>query len=327
VNAPRQSAFAENDELSRLNALSTSPYSPETPRKNRIVNIFMSIASLRGKGQFVTPHLHGGSDRAKVQWEYERADEFWQVVRDFVTPAVLRDKDVLDIGCGWGGKAISYAETTGLNTITGFDLPGVFDAGVPASFARERGVENCSFIVGRAETMPFPDESFDILIMDDVLEHVADPEEVLGQCYRLLRSGGLLIARFPSIRMLTAHHFDRAIRFPGLHYLLPMRTWAAGLNHFLLHNRRGVTFEPFSRVVSTRYRGAITENLNGLDFAAFSGVAGRSSLRIKSIGLAAYPRAKFGSAAPVLHPVYELLRRLPVLRELLSRSIVLVATK
>jgi ubiquinone/menaquinone biosynthesis C-methylase UbiE len=320
----RRQSTASEDELRTLDARRTSPYAPEAPRKSVIVNAFMTVARISGKGQLVTPHLHGGSNRAKVQWEYERADEFWQVVRDFITPAVLRDKDVLDVGCGWGGKAIRYAETTGLKTITGFDLPGVFDVDVPASFARERGVENAFFTVARGERMPFPDESFDVVIMDDVLEHVADPMEVLGECCRLLRSGGLLIARFPSIRMLKAHHFDRAIGFPGLHYLLPMRTWAAGLNHFLLHNRHGVAFEPFSRVVSTMYRRAVTENLNGLDFKTFSDVARRSGLRVQSLGLAGYPREKFGGAAPVLHPVYELARRVPFLRESLSRSIVFV---
>lgn len=325
--ARRRSAAAEADELRRLEARSTSPYAAESPRKSLIVNAFMAMARLGGRGRLVTPHLHGGSDRAKVQWEYERADEFWQVVSDFITPAVLRDKDVLDVGCGWGGKAIRYAETTGLKTITGFDLPGVFDVDVPAGFARERSVENCFFTVARGERMPFPDQSFDIVIMDDVLEHVADPMEVLAECRRLLRSAGLLIARFPSIRMLKAHHFDRAIRFPGLHYLLPMRTWAAGLNHFLLHNRRGVAFEPFSRVVSTSYRRAVTENLNGLDFETFSDVARESGLRVESLGLAGYPREKFGSAAPVLHPAYELARRVPLLREPLSRSIVFVGAK
>lgn len=315
------------EELRRLEALSTSPYPPEAPRKSLIVNAFMAAARLRREGQFVTPHLHGGSDRAKVEWEYERADEFWDIVRDYISPSVLRDKDVLDVGCGWGGKAIRYAETTGLKTITGFDLPGVFDVDAPTGFARERGVENCFFTVARGERMPFPDEAFDVVIMDDVLEHVADPPEVLAECGRLLRSGGLLIARFPSIRMLKAHHFDRAIRFPGLHYLLPMRTWAAGLNHFLLHNRLGVEYQPFSRVVSTRYRRAVTENLNGLDFNAFSNVARQSGLRVRSLGLAGYPRDKFGSAAPVVHPAYELARRLPLLRESLSRSIVFVGAK
>lgn len=183
----------------------------------------------------------------------------WEVLEGFADESVFEGKDVLDVGCGWGGKAIYLAETTSLAHITGFDLPGIFRPEVAVEFSRERGVEGrCRFTIGVAEEIPFADHQFDLVLMDDVLEHVADPAAVIAETGRVLKPGGTIVARFPSIKMLKAHHFDRALALPGLHYLMPMRAWAQGFNYFLLHNRAGVRFEPFSEVVSTRYRRAVT---------------------------------------------------------------------
>jgi 2-polyprenyl-3-methyl-5-hydroxy-6-metoxy-1,4-benzoquinol methylase len=313
-------------DLRRLQSFSTSPYPPEPPRRSRLVNLSMAAARRLGREPYVTPHLHGGSSQEKVRWEYERAEEFWEVVGDAASPAILDGKDVLDVGCGWGGKAIRLAESTRLRAITGFDLPGIFDPSAPEEFARSRGTENVTFVVGRAEEIPFPDETFDVVIMEDVLEHVADPPVVLSECRRVLRPGGRVVARFPSIRMLNAHHLDRAIPLPGLHYILPMRTWARGLNWVLLQGDGSKVFEPFSRIVSTRYRRNVTQNLNGLDLESFRGVVRESGLHVDYLGLAAYPRAKFGDSER-LYGIYRLVRRIPMLREPLSRSIVFVGVR
>jgi SAM-dependent methyltransferase len=234
---------------------------------------------------------------------------------------------VLDVGCGWGGKAVYLAEMTSLASITCFDLPGIFKPEVAEAFAERRGVTNCTFTTGYAEDIPFDDESADIVLMDDVLEHVHDPEQVLRECRRVLRPGGLLVARFPSIRMLGAHHFDRALRYPGLHYLMPMRRWAAGFNYYLLHNHRGIRFDPFSEVVDTKYRKGVTRDLNGLHLRAVRRIAQDSGLTVRALECVGYPRSSFGRTAPLLYPVYKLARAIPPLREVVSNTLVLIATR
>jgi SAM-dependent methyltransferase len=319
----------QKSDLASIRALvQSTPYPPALPRRSVWVNLAMWLGQRTGGMSTYTPHSCGGTDDAKVQYDYDQEIEesFWDIVRDHAPSGVLEGADLLDIGCGWGGKSIYYAEHYPVRSVTGFDLPGVFDPAVPAQYAEERGLSNCSFISGYAEDIPLPDDQFDVVIMDDVLEHVADPEAVLRESRRVLRPGGLLIARFPSIRMMQAHHFDRALKLPGLHYLLPWRTWAGGFNYYLLHGRKKCTYEPFAEVRPTAFHKGLTMGLNGMDYKAFKGVADRSGLAIRSLGMVGFPRAKFGARGWAF-TLYQALRSIPPLHEVLSRSIVFVGEK
>ena len=285
----------------------------------------MRVTTRFGRRVHSTPH-YGGSDEDKVEYEYAAADDFWEAMEYRVTLADLSGKDVLDVGCGWGGKIIRYAELGSVRRVAGFDLPGVFDPEVPTGLAAKHGVANCHFTTGYAEDIPFGSSEFDVAIMEDVLEHVADPIRVLGECLRVLRPGGMLVARFPSFRMATAHHLDRALSYPWLHYLVPLRVWAAGLNDYLLRYPDRASYEPFSRVHATPYRTGITRDLNGLDLASFRRIVTASGFEIREIALAKFPRKSFKTHR-WQWAAYEILRRIPSLREPLARTLVFVGLK
>lgn len=55
-----------------------------------------------------------------------------------------------------------------------------------------------------AESMPFQDAAFDLLIANHLLEHVADPRRALAEFARCLRPGGLLVAQTPYSPLLRA---------------------------------------------------------------------------------------------------------------------------
>lgn len=314
------------NDVSRLEEMSSSPFRPETPRKSLAVDAIMRVVEGR-RPQLKTPHLHGGSNREKVLYEYDSADLLSGVADTPLPIGALAGKDVIDVGCGWGGKTIFYAERSGLKSIYGFDLPGTFEPAAPEEFAREKGLDNCTFGTGYAEEIPAADESYDVAINEDVLEHVADPEKTLAECVRVLRPGGVLALKFPSIRMMAAHHLDRVLTYPGLHYVVPLRTWAAGLNHRLLQPDRKLTYEPFDEVVTTRYHRAIPRNLNGMDFRAFKRT-------IEAIGLETLElhigRSPMGTETPrqrATGAVYDVLWKIPRLREFLGRTILYVGRK
>ncbi len=65
--------------------------------------------------------------------------------------------------------------------------------------ARKKGLPA---VRGEGENMPFPDESFDSIIIVDSFHHLRDQKEVLRECHRVLKSGGTLIIREPNIERL-----------------------------------------------------------------------------------------------------------------------------
>jgi SAM-dependent methyltransferase len=99
--------------------------------------------------------------------------------------AELRGK-VLDVGAGespwreWLPKGASYQ--------------GI-DVGNANEFGMQAGREGVTYFDGH--TIPFPDNSFDGAICIEVLEHVQDPQELLTETARCLRTGGLLLLTVP----------------------------------------------------------------------------------------------------------------------------------
>ena len=97
----------------------------------------------------------------------------------------LRD-ETLDLGCGIGDM-LEYRPGT-----IGVDInPRT------VNFCRQRGLPAHQM---EPDRLPFPDASFDSVLMDNVLEHIAEPEPVLAEVRRVLRPGGRLVVGVPGRR-------------------------------------------------------------------------------------------------------------------------------
>jgi 2-polyprenyl-3-methyl-5-hydroxy-6-metoxy-1,4-benzoquinol methylase len=101
-----------------------------------------------------------------------------------------REKDLLDVGCGSG-------TLMGLLKERGFRPVGVdFSAEAAKVAAQENGVR---VVVGSLVDAAFPDESFDLVTLFHVMEHVTNPREVLAEVARILKPGGAVILQVPNI--------------------------------------------------------------------------------------------------------------------------------
>jgi ubiquinone/menaquinone biosynthesis C-methylase UbiE len=311
-------------ELNQLRELPRGPHPPEPSRRNAIASL-VAWWSLRHGQALETPHYDATADQSeKTAYEYDRAMEFWAWFGGDATIRDLDGMDVLDAGCGWGGKSIYYAEHSGLRSITGFDLPGAYDPEVPARYARARGLANCTFLAGYAESMPVDAASADVIIMDDVLEHVSDPASVVAEWERVLRPGGVVIVRFPSIRMMFAHHFDRVTRAPALHRVMSMRRWSAGFNHYLASTQTPIT--PFSRI-ETRFGREVNCDLSGMDATDFERIVIASSLEPVRLELEPLGGNPTAPARRAIWSLYTVLQRRAPFRELLSVTITFIGRK
>ncbi len=95
---------------------------------------------------------------------------------------------ILDLGCRDGALSETYLDG---NHVIGVDV----DRAALAR-AQERGLETAW--ADADETLPFPDESFDVVVAAEVLEHLRLPERALAEAMRVLRPGGLLVGSVPN---------------------------------------------------------------------------------------------------------------------------------
>ncbi|HVS85978.1 MAG TPA: class I SAM-dependent methyltransferase [Gaiellaceae bacterium] len=96
---------------------------------------------------------------------------------------------VLDLGCRTGALTQYYAPG---NAVTGVDVDS--DA---LERARERlGIE--THWADAEDALPFEDGSFDVVVMGEVLEHLADPAAAVANVRRVLRPGGRFVGSVPN---------------------------------------------------------------------------------------------------------------------------------
>lgn len=97
---------------------------------------------------------------------------------------------VLDLGCGAGTDSLIAAQMVGpTGRVTGLDMTAEMLAKARAA-AAEMGVLNVTFVEGEAETMPFPDASFDAVISNGVIDLIPDKHAVFSELFRVLAPGG-----------------------------------------------------------------------------------------------------------------------------------------
>lgn len=132
---------------------------------------------------------------------------------------VLQNKCVLEIGCNHGGATLAYFQLYGLKKIVGFDTSDK-QAETGRMFFKNEGVppDRYEFGTGYAEELPYPDNSFDVIITYDTFEHVADLSAVMKECYRVLRPKGMLMCIFPSYWHPTQHHLTDVTSAPCIHW-------------------------------------------------------------------------------------------------------------
>lgn len=101
---------------------------------------------------------------------------------------------LLDMGCGWSGPALYYAEHHGCR-VTGVTLSAVQrDYGL--AWAARRGIEDAYRIdVRSAMDLPYPDESFDHVIFLESIIHMPEKAAIFERCRDLLRPGGRLLVQ------------------------------------------------------------------------------------------------------------------------------------
>lgn len=100
---------------------------------------------------------------------------------------------ILDVGCSAG-----YF----LDLMEGWDRHGIEISPKEAEIAR--GKYGDAIFTGIIENYPIQDEFFDVVALQDVLDHCIDPMRVMRACHRMLKPGGLIVVKVHDISCLYA---------------------------------------------------------------------------------------------------------------------------
>ncbi len=111
---------------------------------------------------------------------------FIQLYHRTATQTDLRGKQILEIGCGHGGGASYITRTLRPRSYIGLDLnpDGIDFCG------RSHNVSGLDFVQGDAQSVPFPDQSFDAVINVESSHCYASFPRFLAEVVRVLRPGG-----------------------------------------------------------------------------------------------------------------------------------------
>jgi 2-polyprenyl-6-hydroxyphenyl methylase/3-demethylubiquinone-9 3-methyltransferase len=99
------------------------------------------------------------------------------------------DKSCLEVGCGTGKISEAVADIVGTLTVSD----------ISEKLAREVGQKlNVPWLQEDACALSFPDNSFDVVISSECIEHTSDPKRALREMTRVLKPGGLIVVTSPN---------------------------------------------------------------------------------------------------------------------------------
>lgn len=142
-------------------------------------------------------------DRDYEQQTHQAEDRHWwyRGRRTVLKGAIARlglpqPARVLDAGCGSGRNMVELAR---LGTVSGVEL-----SDTSVALARRRDVGDV--IAGSVMEMPFADDSFDLAVSLDVIEHLEDDLGALRELRRVVAPGGALLVTVPAYQWLWSGH-------------------------------------------------------------------------------------------------------------------------
>jgi SAM-dependent methyltransferase len=174
--------------------------------------------------------MAGGWDSSAQAWiadmgeagDYARAHVLDPPMAELVQAG--RFTSALDVGCG-EGRFCRMLRGWGIDA-TGMDP-------TDALLARARALDpGGAYLIGRAETLPFPDAAFDLVVSYLTLIDIPDVTAAIGEMARVLRPGGsLLIANLTSFNTAGPPtgwtREGGEPRFPIDHYLKERAQWVS----------------------------------------------------------------------------------------------------
>ncbi len=149
------------------------------------------------------------------------------LIQRFASPGITANR-MLDVGCG-EGFALAYFHKHGYDVL-GIDYSSyglnIHNPEMEPYFIQGELLSSCQKLLGQ-------NERFHVIHLDNVLEHVINPGQVLGVCAGLLAPKGIIVIEVPN-------DFNRIQEFLLQHEMIHAEKWVCVPDHISYFNREGL---------------------------------------------------------------------------------------
>jgi SAM-dependent methyltransferase len=148
--------------------------------------------------------------RPSYSWRYGQ-DRRLRMVRRFVD---LDGAAILDVGCGLGTYVRAFRAFSD-------DVHGIE---VEPERVAEASVDLPNIVEGVGEALPYPDDRFDLVFSNEVIEHVQDDRATAAEMVRVTKPGGTIMAFAPN----RLYPFETHGAYIGGRYIfgnIPLVNW------------------------------------------------------------------------------------------------------
>lgn len=107
---------------------------------------------------------------------------------------------MLDVGCGEGRHIFGVMQDYPRMKCIGLDMDDASLLKAHKGYEYFESISNAGaeFLKGSAYSLPFPDESIDLIVCSEVLEHLHEYNEAVHEIHRVLKPGGKFYASVPA---------------------------------------------------------------------------------------------------------------------------------
>ena len=158
----------------------------------------------------------GGRFESAQQYVAERVANIEDYRKVFGSLCSFEGKTVMELGCNHGYLLHAFLQDATFTAI-GADIdPKALDKG------RRLYGDQIRFVQTTPATVPIADASIDVIYCIDTVEHLSRPKEMLLDCYRALRPGGVLLVHWHPWLSPYGSHLEDIIPFPWSHVFFSM---------------------------------------------------------------------------------------------------------
>jgi len=132
----------------------------------------------------------------------------------------LSNQRVLDVGCGLGGTTIYYAER-GAYQVIGIEISPIRASSARALVQHHPMAGIIHFVIADAARLPFRNAVFDSVMSTDAWEHMLAPEVALLECARVAKPEGRIVVTAVPFFSPWGAHAKRWLPIPWIQVICP----------------------------------------------------------------------------------------------------------